>query len=32
MTLAAIEARLQAVALGDPESHEDFPWGERVVK
>lgn len=32
MTLASIEARLRGVALGYPESHEDVPWGERVVK
>ncbi len=28
----AAEARLRKFALGFPESHEDFPWGERVVK
>jgi predicted DNA-binding protein (MmcQ/YjbR family) len=26
------EAALRAFALGYPETHEDFPWGERVVK
>jgi predicted DNA-binding protein (MmcQ/YjbR family) len=32
MTLAALEAELWAIALGYPEAHEDFPWGERVIK
>lgn len=27
-----LEAKLRAIALGYPEAHEDFPWGERVVK
>ncbi len=26
------ENALRAFALGFPEAHEDFPWGERVVK
>jgi len=26
------EQRLRAFALSLPETHEDFPWGERVVK
>ena len=26
------EASLRKYALGFPETHEDFPWGERVVK
>ena len=26
------EAALRKVALGYPEAHEDFPWGERVIK
>lgn len=26
------EAALRRYALGFPEAHEDFPWGERVVK
>ena len=26
------EAALRKFALGFPEAHEDFPWGERVVK
>jgi predicted DNA-binding protein (MmcQ/YjbR family) len=31
-SLAALEAELRACALGYPEAHEDFPWGERVIK
>ncbi len=27
-----LEARLRAAALAYPEAHEDFPWGDRVVK
>lgn len=27
-----MEAALRRIALGYPEAHEDFPWGERVVK
>lgn len=30
--LAGPEAALRDHALTFPESHEDFPWGERVVK
>ncbi|MFN7175124.1 MAG: MmcQ/YjbR family DNA-binding protein [Thermaurantiacus tibetensis] len=30
--LSALEADLLAHALALPEAHEDFPWGERVVK
>jgi len=26
------EAALRKYALGFPDAHEDFPWGERVVK
>lgn len=26
------EAALRKYALGFPEAHEDFPWGERVIK
>lgn len=26
------ESELRAFALSFPEAHEDFPWGERVVK
>jgi predicted DNA-binding protein (MmcQ/YjbR family) len=26
------EAELRAVALGYPGAHEEFPWGERVIK
>jgi predicted DNA-binding protein (MmcQ/YjbR family) len=32
MTLAAIEKKLRDFALKYPESHEDFPWGERCIK
>jgi len=28
----ACETALRKYALGFPEAHEDFPWGERVVK
>ncbi len=27
-----VEAALRGFALGFPETHEDFPWGERVIK
>ena len=27
-----VEAALRSFALGFPEAHEDFPWGERVIK
>ncbi len=30
--LVALEADCLARALALPEAHEDFPWGERVVK
>ena len=30
--LRDVEKRLRAAALGYPESYEDFPWGDRVVK
>jgi hypothetical protein len=30
--LAKIEAALRAHALSFPETHEDFPWGERALK
>ncbi|MBM3547286.1 MAG: MmcQ/YjbR family DNA-binding protein [Alphaproteobacteria bacterium] len=30
--LARIEAELRDHALDFPESHEDFPWGERALK
>ncbi|WP_448580741.1 MmcQ/YjbR family DNA-binding protein [Thermaurantiacus sp.] len=30
--LDALEAALRTQALGYPETHEAFPWGERVVK
>ncbi len=30
--LAHAESALRAIALGYPESHEDFPWGERALK
>jgi len=30
--LPELEARLRTIALTYPEAHEDFPWGERVVK
>ncbi|MFO0668994.1 MAG: MmcQ/YjbR family DNA-binding protein [Polyangiaceae bacterium] len=29
---ARMEAALRAIALAYPEAHEDFPWGERVIK
>jgi predicted DNA-binding protein (MmcQ/YjbR family) len=29
---AELEAWLRTLALTYPEAHEDFPWGERVVK
>lgn len=28
----SVRGALRALALGLPEAHEDFPWGERVVK
>jgi predicted DNA-binding protein (MmcQ/YjbR family) len=31
-TVAQIEAKLRKLALDYPESHEDFPWGERCIK
>lgn len=31
-TIASIEKSLRAYALKYPESHEDFPWGERCIK
>ena len=31
-TVRQIRARLREFALGLPETHEDMPWGERVVK
>jgi predicted DNA-binding protein (MmcQ/YjbR family) len=31
-TARKTEALLRAFALGYPGTHEDFPWGERVVK
>jgi predicted DNA-binding protein (MmcQ/YjbR family) len=31
-SLAEVEEHLRGVALAYPEAHEDFPWGERVVK
>lgn len=30
--LSPVEAALRKHALSYPEAHEDFPWGERVVK
>lgn len=30
--LAAVETALRDFALTLPEAHEDFPWGERVIK
>jgi predicted DNA-binding protein (MmcQ/YjbR family) len=29
---AALEETLRQIALGYPEVHEDFPWGERAMK
>ena len=29
---AAIESEVRAFALAYPETHEDFPWGVRVIK
>jgi len=29
---SAIELALRALALGWPETHEEFPWGERALK
>ena len=31
-SVASIEAKLRDFALNYPESHEDFPWGERAIK
>jgi predicted DNA-binding protein (MmcQ/YjbR family) len=31
-TIAKVEATLRDYALSYPESHEDFPWGERAIK
>jgi len=31
-TMSPAEAALRKHALSYPEAHEDFPWGERVVK
>lgn len=31
-TIESVEADLRAVALGYPETYEETPWGERVVK
>jgi predicted DNA-binding protein (MmcQ/YjbR family) len=31
-SLTAIESDLRKFALKYPESHEDFPWGERCIK
>ena len=31
-TVPQIEAKLRKLALDYPESHEDFPWGERCIK
>jgi predicted DNA-binding protein (MmcQ/YjbR family) len=31
-TMKALEKRLSTFALSYPGTHEDFPWGERVVK
>jgi predicted DNA-binding protein (MmcQ/YjbR family) len=30
--IRTVRAKLLEFALGLPEAHEDFPWGERVVK
>jgi predicted DNA-binding protein (MmcQ/YjbR family) len=32
MTPKQIETKLRAYAMKYPESHEDFPWGERAIK
>lgn len=31
-SLRSIESALRRVALAYPQAHEDFPWGERVIK
>jgi predicted DNA-binding protein (MmcQ/YjbR family) len=31
-TARRVAAELRALALGYPGAHEDFPWGERVIK
>ncbi len=31
-TLVNVGAALRKLALGYPEAHEDFPWGERALK
>ena len=31
-TIKSIESALRKYALGYPESHEDFPWGESCIK
>jgi predicted DNA-binding protein (MmcQ/YjbR family) len=31
-TVLALESKLRDFALKYPESHEDFPWGERAIK
>jgi len=30
--LVAAEATLREIAIAYPETHEDFPWGERAIK
>lgn len=30
--LAAAETALREIAIAYPETHEDFPWGERAIK
>jgi predicted DNA-binding protein (MmcQ/YjbR family) len=32
VNIRRLEAALRQHALGFPESHEDFPWGERAIK
>jgi predicted DNA-binding protein (MmcQ/YjbR family) len=32
LSITTIEAKLRDIALSYPESHEDFPWGERCIK
>jgi predicted DNA-binding protein (MmcQ/YjbR family) len=31
-TAASVESELREFALAYPETHEDFPWGERAIK
>jgi len=31
-TAASVESELRDFALAYPETHEDFPWGERAIK